>query len=208
MQSANYTSHNICHALGVGAFMPAPDGALRLLLTPSFHAEVCVSFVARPMSIDVHVVAAQVQIWRQESPWPKPTPVHAASGEMAVPAFEDIVQAWRTALQPQVPSRTVILDGMRAHAAFRQNGRTDELHEAILSNSDVGRFVGTALSGAWTAVVDPHVRNALCDAGGYAGLDLPHQTTPPEKPTVRTLMLGIDDVAQPLLDALKQHHER
>lgn len=64
MHLANYTSENICRALGLGGFandwqLAEAEECIRVLLTPSFHREVCISVLRQGGKVSLSVVLNQ-----------------------------------------------------------------------------------------------------------------------------------------------------
>lgn len=211
MQSANYTSPNIARALGLGGFendavLASAEKALRLLLLPSFHPELCLSFVTRLNERMLHVVTADEQVWRQACPSPQPTGTSEATAAIASSEFDRLTASLRDAVSVQ-SARVVVLDGMRAHTILRVDQQRDvDLSENVGRRGEYAAFVATAIQLAWGVVEHPVVRNALRDAGSYVGLTLPEQPVPAPKPRVRTVVLGPEDVAAQLLGSLKRTH--
>lgn len=83
MLNANYTSENICRALGLGGFandwqLAKAEECIRVLLAPAFHREICISVCRTAHVVSVSVVTALSQIWLQD--WPVPQLVQVASG--------------------------------------------------------------------------------------------------------------------------------
>jgi hypothetical protein len=120
MISANYTSENICRALGLGAFandwqLAESDQCIRILLVPSFHREVCISMISKGGTVSVFVVTALSQIWLQDCIVPKVTPVEQEAGTLSEPEFATLLSLLHAAAEPMQGAGVVILDGMRAH---------------------------------------------------------------------------------------------
>ena len=211
MQGPNYTSRNIARAMGLGGFADdAPPAQarddLRLLLTPSFHAEVCMSFIRGPACATVAVVVARSQIWRQAWPAPQPCGVHAARGEIEPAAYERLCAAFDAALPP-MPGRVVVLDGMGVHTVRRAlAGDPTALEKNVGADGRYAAFVAAAIQAAWDRIEDPVVGNALRDAGDYAGLRLPERDVPPVKPRLRMMVLGDERTSAALLAGLAAHH--
>lgn len=212
MHFTNYTSDNVARALGLGGFandmqLAQAGQAIRLLLLPAFHVELCLTLVKAADAHTLSIVTAREQIWQQVWPSPRATPIHAAGNPVSRQAFEDLAVSLRQAALAQSQER-VILDGMSAHAVLRTDRNLEiQLNENVARNSAYGAFVAAALHLAWHSVADPQVRNAVRDAASYVGLTLPEEPVPQPKPTIRTVVLGPDDVASQILESLKKRHE-
>jgi hypothetical protein len=208
MMNANYNSENIARALGLSGFAndemlgPAQQ-ALRVLLTPSFTPEACLTFIRDTDAhvVRVHVVAAHFQIWHQVGPAPAPVLTDVAQGSCSADAFEHLVSLLGTAAEPgDVPRAHVILDGTTARSVLREQGQgIIDLQENTASTAAHSAFVDAALHLAWQSITSPRVRNALRP-------DLPPEYVPPDKPTVQTMVIGGEEEKALLLKALKQQH--
>jgi len=214
MQNANYTSENICRALGLGGFandshLAKASQAIRLLLTPSFSPEACITLCRADNEITASVVAARSQIWQQVWPAPKPTAVDSAIGQISAAVFERLASLLDMAAQPGASPRiTVVLDGMRAHSVLRNGGEGRiNISENASREGPYATFVAQTISETWHVIDNLFAKNALREAGSYVGLSLPEQDTPPTKTTINTVVLGPEDVAAQVLAALKKHHE-
>ena len=209
MHAANCTPENLCRAMGLGPFEPAPgDGeldALRVLLMPSFHPEMCLTFRHDAMQARLEVVAARSQIWRQQGIAPFPAPVDAAGGHVEATTLEELVRAWHVAIQPQPRDSVVICDGVHAHAVLRTREGVARLDAVLGERPAFDHLVRAALAAAWEIVAEPRVRNAIAD---LSGRDLPRSEVPPDKPLFTTMVLASDSEAALLLAALKRHHEQ
>jgi hypothetical protein len=212
MLSSNYTAENICRALGLGGFandleLAEADQCIRILLVPSFHREVCISVLRKADKVWVSVVAALTQIWLQDWPFPRSTPVEHDSSVLAGTEFVALSSSMHAAVESKPARRFVMLDGMRAYAVLRAD-RQGKLYldQHVSADARYTSFVAEAITLAHRAIASPGVRNALSDAGSYAGLQIPIESTPPAKDIVRTLVLGREDETAPLLDALRKKH--
>lgn len=214
VDTANYTSENIAHGLGLEGFasdfqLAASDRSMRLLLLrPSFHVEVCITLLDRSGAVDVIVVAARQQIWQQIWPAPRPTEVDRSVGILSGSVFESLSQSLAEART--APAQGVaILDGMRVHAILRSQRATQiEINDNPGRRSSYGLFVAHFLREVWNSISDSATRNAVRNAGSYVGLELPEEAVPPIEPMVRTVVFGPVDVASQILDALEAHHKK
>ena len=205
MQAANYTPENVCRAMGLGPFEPElADGeldALSVLLMPSFHPEICLTFRRDAMQARLEVVAARSQIWRQQGT----APVDAAGGHVEATTLEELVRAWHVAIQPQPRDSVVICDGVHAHAVLRTREGVARFDAVLGERPAFDHLVRAALAAAWEIVAEPRVRNAIAD---LSERDLPRSEVPPDKPLFTTMILASDSEAASLSTALKRHHEQ
>lgn len=212
MQSASYTSQNIARALGLDGFenddrLAVSRQALRLLLLPSFHPELCVSFTRSGADVELSVVAAKEQIWHQAGPSPKATTTCVAIAPVTSAQLDVLAALARNAAAAPAQA-VVVIDGMTVHTVMRVDQQCElDLKTNVGKRSAYAEFVAQALKLAWNAVTDARVKNALRAAGSYVGLVLQEQALPPEKPTIRTVVLGTEEEAAQLLRALKRKHE-
>jgi hypothetical protein len=98
---------------------------------------------------------------------------------------------------------------MTVHTVLRASGQIQlDFDTSVGRSPQYEEFVGQAIQLAWNAIDEPRVKNALSEAGSYVGLKLPELPAPPDKPTIRTMVLGSGEEATPLLNALQRKHER
>lgn len=175
---------------------------LRLLLMPSFHGEVCITFSVSDGAESVLVVAAErprhdplrplLQRGRYAENASLPTGASAALIEQFLPA--------RQAYDPEKDRR--ILDGMAAACVLAQPSGEEILNCHAWNNRLVFRFLGEAISAAWQACVKPEVKNALADAGTYVDVKLPMQELPTEPQRSNIVVLGDNEDHGELLHAI------
>ena len=213
MLSANYTSENICRALGLGGFandwqLAQSDECIRVLLKPSFHREVCISVLSKEGKVSVVVIAALSQIWLQDWPMPQSTKVEQDAGILSAVQFSRLFSLLSSAAEPKQQAGFVILDGMPAHAVLRadREGKFN-IDKNVGCDASYKSFIAEVIAQAHSAIGSPSIRNALADAGNYAGLRIPSEVTPPAKDAVRTLVLGEPEQTALLLGALRKQHE-
>lgn len=213
MLSANYTSENICRALGLGGFandwqLAQSDECIRVLLKPSFHREVCISVLLKEEKVSVVVIAALSQIWLQDWPIPQLTKVEQEAGILSEVQFARFTSLLHSAAEPKQQARFVVLDGMQAHTVLRadREGRLN-IDKNVGGDASYKFFIAEVITQVHTAIGCPSIRNALADAGSYAGLRIPYEVIPPAKDTVRTLVLGEPEQTSLLLEALRKKHE-
>jgi len=213
MQLANYTSENICLALGMEGFandwhLANADESIRVLLMPSFHPEVCVSFLKKGDSVSVTVQSAGQQIWHQEWPTPKLTAIDSAAGSISLDGYFTLVESFEAAANPPDGPRFFVLDGMPTHSIHRRAGeRVLDISKNASAEPTYRKFIWHVVSVAWEGILDPRVRNALREAGLYANVALPAQEVSPPKPEVRMVVLGQESETAGILATLERHHK-
>lgn len=212
MLSANYTSENICRALGLGGFandwqLAEADECIRVLLKPSFHREVCISMLRKAGAVSVSVVAAVSQIWLQDWPVPQLTKAEQGAGALSELEFIRLSSLLNKSAEPKLSPRFVVIDGMPAHTVLRadREGKLN-LDQNVGGDASYRSFVAEVIEQAYGAVDSPSIRNALADAGSYAGLRIPVVELTPAKEFVRTLVLGNQEETAQLLEALRKKH--
>lgn len=207
----HYTPATVCQCIGLPGFETDPDltssgEAIRILLQPSFHPEVCITFKSGPKESAVSVVAARAMVWHLLNP--APVLADQDQGEVSMECFTHLATALAAA--GSNPEGTgIVLDGMPANALLMRNGELlFKAHHNAGTPSAFSTFVAQAISAAWGSLQSSPCRNALVHAAAYTGLDLPLDPEPPQKPTVETMVLGSEEDRRELLNALKQHHRR
>lgn|GEM_PF-1161409 len=212
MQTANTTSENICQAMGMDGFandwhLASADESIRLLLMPSFAPEVCITFTKAHGAVTARVETPRDQIWLQHWPMPQKTMTDVATGASNAVEYDRLLHLFELAGNPPPGQRVVILDGMPSHCIHRKAGeRVFDIRKNPAKDGPLGNFIGAAIAVAWEAIDGPRVRNALREAGTYVGVRLEKQEVPPDKPLVRTMVLGGHEDAPAILEALEKYH--
>lgn len=206
MRTGQYTAEAICKCMGLPSFEadPACTGAveaIRLLLKPSFHPEICLTFVGG----NVLVVCARSMIWRQSEP--SPTLTDRAEGVIGPEAFRDLVSSVVPVSHPgAVPG--ISIDGMPSELLHFQRGSVElRVGGNAGRQGDFSAFVALAIVTAWKRVPDPYCRNALAEAAEYVNMRLPREHEPPRKPSLQTMVLGPKEDREQLLEALTKHRD-
>lgn len=206
MQTEAYTTDAICQCMGMPSFDgdPACTGAgeaIRLLLKPSFHPELCITFADGLVS----VVCARAMIWRKFEPSPMVT--DRAQGVVPASVFATLTSSMVPVAHPgAVPG--IVIDGMPVELLhFLRGSVTLKVGGNAGKRGDFSGFVALAITAAWECVSSPYCRNALAAAAEYVGKKLPHEAEPPRKPTIETLVLGPQEDREQLLEALRKHRD-
>ena len=209
MHPANYTPHNLCNALGIGTPEPVlaqgEHAVLRVLLTPSFQPEICLTVRGTAGDARVDVVAARSQIWHQTGIVPAAAATDADNAAIDQRRLDELCAAARLALRPGVPAGKIILDGVRAHAVLRTPGETLAFDAPLGEHAGLDGLVERLLSLAWDAVALPRLRNAIAD---QLSSERPRFDVPPDKPVFTTMVLGPAEDVEPVLAALRNLHSR
>lgn len=206
MQTDAYTAEAICQSMGLPSFDRDPaclraGAAIRLLLKPSFHPEVCLTFLDGKVS----VVSARSMIWRQFEPSPALT--DRAEGWLPSDAFAGLLASIEPATKPPGAVPGIMIDGMPSELLRFSEGAV-----VLRAGGNAGRkgdystFVGLAVSSAWERISNPHCRNSLADAAAYVDMKLPREPEPARKPTIETMVLGPDEDRTQLLEAIRKVH--
>lgn len=203
MRTDAYTAEAICRCMGMPAFEQDPactsvPEAVRLLLKPSFHPEVCLTFVEDKVS----VVCARSMIWRHFEPAPMIT--DRADGTFLTGVFADLTSSMVPASHPGAVAG-IMIDGMPVEALHFQGGSVNlKIGGNAGRRGDFSVFVQQAIAIAWTAISNPYCRNSLAEAAEYVGKRLPREPEPPRKPTIETMVLGPKEDCDQLLEALRR----
>lgn len=203
MRTDSYTAEAICKSLGLPSFDQDPAclqaaAALRLLLKPSFHPEICLTFLDGKVS----VVSARFMIWRQFEPSPMLT--DRAEGALTDEAFAALLASTTPVAKPgDIPG--IVIDGMPVELlCFRGGALALKAGGNASGEGDHATFVGSAITTAWECISNSHCRNSLVDAAEYVGKKLPRDPELPRKPTVETMILGAEEDRMKVLDALRR----
>lgn len=187
MKPEAYNADTICFAMGLGGFkpgVPEEGWVARMLLTPSFHPEVCLTIRSEDRHCLVEVRVAQAQIWRAG---PLPQATRAGSTRLDEGMTRWLYQRLAEP-RPGREGQTLILDGMGLATIIRT---ADASHE---SNGHVSQpefaWLGELLTVLHRVLHDSGCLRGLANAGHYVGLDLPVPEASAEQPPVRLGVLG------------------
>lgn len=206
MRTELYTAELICKCMGLPSFEQDPactsaDEAVRLLLKPSFHPEICLTFADGLVS----VVSARSMIWHQFEPSPILT--DRAEGNLSPASFTKLLDSMVPVARPgAVPG--IMIDGMPSELLrFRQGALELKVGGNAGVKGDFSAFVALALTTAWGCISSPHCRNSLAEAAHYVGMKLAREQEPTRKPTIETMILGPQEDRAQLLEALRKHRD-
>ena len=215
MINSQYTPDTICRALGLGGF--ANDAqlsqsflALRLLLTPSFHPEVCLTLRDTGESILLDMVTAQQQIWSQNALSPQPCLTHETTVCLTPADGLRLLETW-VYLDPPAPPKWQMIDGMPVHAVLRNRGGiVQRWHTSAHVHAPLDHSIIHTLLHAWRQAPSPALRNSLNHCARYLNCrSLPHCPEPDVKPSLKILTLADDPaVTDALHETLARRHRQ
>lgn len=205
MNPTQYTPDAICCSMGLPAFVEPGWSplALRLLLTPSFDREVCITITGRPReAARLSVVALAEKLWLQPAPcalaaWRDHVEVPASVFAQAVAGFAEALTADR-----QSKGRMVSLDGMPVVACLLSDVGLEQF-ACNPYRPAVSAFVASLIRIAWEACQQAGVRNELAACGRYVALDLPLETVPPVPELFRLAVVGTPDAREEYFKMLR-----
>lgn len=208
MTPEDYTPETICTALGVGAFAEAwrqglPARQLRLLLTPSFDSEVCITFSEDENgSADVSVACARRQFWSSGFGG-----LADSERKVGLLPFAEIEAGLRGAM-PIGARHGIAIDGMPLHIAYRSLAASVRVSANPTATEPLGVFVARTIGTVWSACEQARVRNALAHAGRYVGLELTLVDLGPEPARTTLAVLGAPQERAEFLDAVRAVRDR
>lgn len=175
MRIEDYTADAICQAMSLPAFIE-PHWAqsdvptLRVVLTPSFHPELCMTFSWTYDSTPLSVIALAEQFWAQRSEVYLPREREEA--RLPSGAFEDAVRLFQSAHAAfDADRRYACCDGMGSESCLVSRAGTQRLHAHVSEQGDTVRLVARLIDLAWTGCHLPCVRNALAQAARYLSVE-------------------------------------
>jgi hypothetical protein len=206
MHTDAYTAEAICRSMGIPSFeqdslCTSATDAVRLLLTPSFHPEVCITLADGHVS----VVSARFMIWHQFEPSPMLT--DRDQGSISKASFANLLASMVPFKHPgAVPG--IVIDGMPTHLLrFSRGSVALKIGGNASGRGDFSAFVSRAIATAWECISNAYCRNALAEAAEYVGAKLPRISEPARKPTIETMVLGPEEDRAQLLEAIRKHHD-
>jgi len=207
MRLEDYTADAICRAMGLDGFIEpaweqAENPTLRVVLTPSFHPELCITFTSTGDTAILSVVALAEQFWAQKSMVYLPTnQEQCAFSPEIFQEVQGLLREAHTAFNPE--RRYVCCDGMGSESCLVSRSETKRLCAHISQLEQADRFLRRLLDLAWESCHDPRVQNALAHGAWYLGIECPMREVPDREPVTRLAVLGTPQERQDLFDSLK-----
>jgi len=180
--------------------------ALRVVLTPSFHSEVCITLVEEAGDISLAVRAFDQQFWVHGVPR-SVQPFHAGDCAFGYGLFQETLALFDQARIEAKKPRGICLDGMGMHACLVTDGAEQTFDINAGSGGAPAELVRKLIDWSWTLIEDPRVRNALAHCATYVGREytikkLPARPAP--KPVTRLAILGAADERAEYLQKLQK----
>ncbi len=201
-----YIADAICRAVNLPGFVePAwserEHPTLRILLTPSFHPEVCITISRAGNSCSISVMVLGGRFWVVG-----PTAGLKSSREQ-ISASTETYEGWlnlfkKACAQAAVKGRVVCIDGMSMECCLVS--RQDNQRFKTCVDPRDHAFLKAILEVAWANCKDPKVRNGLSDAAYYLDLKFPHQEIPPDLPTSQIAILGTPEARKEYFELLQK----
>jgi hypothetical protein len=214
MHLEEYTADTICHAMNLSGFIDsswaqAESPTLRVVLTPSFHPELCISVTRTTETNLMSIVALTERLWAKRAPVCLPHDDEQLC--LSSLAYTELIEMFQAAHKKFDPERKYLcIDGMGSESCLVSKTGTWRLHAHISTHEETRKFITRLLEFGWQGTQNPRVRNALANAASYLGVEYPLQQVPPSSPTTHIAVLGIPEDRHEFLDFLKRqkHSER
>jgi len=207
MKTDAYTPEAICKCMGIASFDDDPActesaEAIRLLLMPSFHPEICITF----MPDKVSVVCARAMIWRQFEP--SPMLADRSEGGMQPATFAGLLGSMLPSVTSPDAVPGITIDGMPTQLLhFRAGALALKVGGNGGKKGDYSAFIAHAIAVSWDSISSAYCRNALAEAAEYVGKSLPRLPEPQRKPVVETVVLGLEEDRAQLMEALRRKYD-
>ena len=200
MNREDYTSDTICREMNLPGFIEAPwveaeSPTLRVVLTPSFHPELCITVARGPKATLVSVVALAEHLWIQQTA----VRLHSNREQVQLPlnVFEEVIDLCRAAHTGFDPNRQgICCDGMGSESCLVSRASTQRLRAHVNEHKATGLFVARLIELAWNNCRTARIRNALAHAAAYLGIKYPLEVLPGEKPITRLGILGTPEARE------------
>jgi hypothetical protein len=208
MRLEDYTADAICQAMGLPSFIEdswaqAESPTLRVVLTPSFHPELCVTLSRTADAVRLSVVALTEQFWSQRSGVYLPT--EREEVHLALRDFDEALALFATAhANFDSLRRYVCIDGMGSESCLVSRTGTQRLDAHVSAHRPSGQLVERLIELAWNACRQPRVRNALSQAARYLSVEYPLEEVPPQPAITRLAVLGTPEARHDYFEMLRQ----
>lgn len=208
MRLEDYTPDSICQAMGLKGFIEpswaeSESPTLRVVLTPSFHPELCITFTCGAESAWLSVVALGERFWAQRADVFLPS--DREQTQVPSHTFEEVVglfQASHSAFDPN--RRFVCCDGMGSKSCLVSRASTQRLDAHVREQGATGTFIARLIEVAWSSCQRPRVRNSLAQAAWYLDIKYPLENLPPDAPITRLAVLGKPEDRNEYLEMLRR----
>jgi hypothetical protein len=207
MKLEEYTADAICHAVNLSGFVePAwaerEHPTLRIVLTPSFHPEVCITISRAESGASISVIVLAERFWIIGPAAGIVTNREETSVQMNT--FEEWLKLFNTARTYVEEGRKCLcIDGMSLECCLISRVCSQRFKAHVYQLQD-GVLLAGVLDFAWRNCKNPRVRNGLSDAACYLGLKFPIQEIPPDPPTSRIAVLGTPEARKEYFEMLQQ----
>lgn len=175
---------------------------LRVVLTPSFHPEVCITVAPGANVASLSVIALAEHLWAQKAD--VYLPHNDERFEITKDAFEDLVVLFKAAYAAFDPNPGFgCLDGMGSESCLVSRSDSKRLRAHVSEQQETGKFVVRLVDIAWNGCQNPRVRNALAGTARYLGTKYPLDPLPETTPVTRLAILGSPEERHDFLEMLK-----
>jgi hypothetical protein len=199
LQLEQYTADAICQAMGLVRFVDPgwADPTIRILLMPSFHPEVCITW-SRPQRCEISVVALTEHLW--EKPFPVRIPDVRETVYGPKEDFDDLRSAFVSASAK--PRGGACIDGMGGEFCLAEGGRILRFKEHVY-RSEITAMVAMMIHVSWESCRDPRIRNAIGLCAQYVDVMYPSEEAPPSPRTANIMVLGTPEARESYFSILR-----
>lgn len=180
---------------------------LRILLTPAFHPEVCITIQRNSKSASISVVALKERFWASQ-PGVR-LPCYQDESSLGIEQFDECVAKF-SATNGGLDSDNsyIVIDGMGSESCLVSRETNQRFRGNVMAKKEIAEFVKGILQIAWITCKDPRVRNALAAAAWYVGVDYERMEEPVETQVTRLLALGEDDGRRDVIAAIQRRAKK
>jgi hypothetical protein len=184
MHDRTITSHTICQRLGLAGFdsdsgLLDADEAIRVLLMPAFHAEVCFSLLRHGEQVEASVRSSRGPL--RDSPRQVRLQADRERLQWSTEEFRRLAARVAELARSFQPSERG-LDGMRVDMAlWRRGAPVARIASKLVSSGALDALVGDLVEPAWKQLENPWCRVAVAAAGRYVGLVLRERQWPHDR---------------------------
>ena len=206
MKLEDYTADAICRAVSLPSFIEAswveePVSSLRVVFTPSFSPEVCVTARQGHDQNQISIKALSQHFWLEKSPHVISFDFEEVAGEPKL--FDEISRLFDEARAAMEQRTGICIDGMGVEACLVAQGAVKRFSGNAIASQSLADFVVELINATWTRSQSISVRNALARCAFYVSEDYPVQPLPPQPPVTRLAILGTQDERTDYLEKLE-----
>jgi hypothetical protein len=203
MKREDYTDDAICHAMGIGSFIPSrANQVIRTIFKPSFHPEVCITIESNQLIVH----ALKTMLWREQAP--ARLPEFCQSCEITNAQFDTVAKSFAQTLDHLETTNMVAIDGMFLATVYCSDASEVLQFSGHTCQSPMSNYARIVLDLAYEVSTNVFVRKRVADCGRYVGAPYTSVAEPQLPDVTQIGVLGQPDDREAYFKMLEPHASR